>query len=344
MSGALSALLLLVGCDQNGSEPTYLELGLPAKILFDEQSLEIVVGESYQLHAICVDEHDLILPDSLFTWSSDDHQIATINSDGLLTASTPGTTLIYALYANISSAPLVVSVPENVAFIAINSEDSLLVEKGGSVNLTGVAVAFDGAQINGVNFNWHCSNEAVASVSNSGTVNGADYGIANISITLREATSDPIFLRVDDPPSKKVEGNWVSTELPSPYEIDWLEYIVNGSGGFSSAVYSSQLTFSLSQFSWHVSLQVSMPEGYYDIDETITGSYQGYMTDQHSRILITMNVGSNNTYLDIIYCLIEFPDNQMLTMKLVGDSGDYPTEFFRENTYNRQDYYVFAKQ
>jgi unsaturated rhamnogalacturonyl hydrolase len=123
------------------------------------------------------------------TWSSGNTGVATVNSSGLITAVTSGTTVITATTGNglTSSAQVTVSsIP--VTGVTVNPALTLL-KVGDQSALTAI---IEPANATNQNVTWNSSNTSVATVSSSGVVTALAEGTANITVT----TADGNFTSV----------------------------------------------------------------------------------------------------------------------------------------------------
>jgi len=134
-------------------------------------------------------------------WSSDKTEIATIDSDGLVTGLTPGTTYITASVCGITSPPVTLTVVfPKLASIAITPIPSNL-----WVNFT-IQFKATGTYSNGytkdisADVTWSSSDISIATISSAGLATAISPGTTNISATLSGVKSGNINLRVITPP------------------------------------------------------------------------------------------------------------------------------------------------
>ena len=115
-------------------------------------------------------------PGDVFTWSSSNTSIATVNGNGLINAVSPGTAVITASLGN-ASASCTVTV---TAFTLTLNKTSASLPVGGTTTLTAtVNPSYSGDVIS-----WSSSDDSIATVSSSGVVTGHSAGNATITATL----------------------------------------------------------------------------------------------------------------------------------------------------------------
>lgn len=148
---------------------------LPSSITLDKEKSTIKVGESITLKAT-------ILPtdadDKTVAWSSENSDIASITSEGIVTGNKAGTTKIIATTnANDLKAECFVTVLQPVTGVTLDKQNISLSEIGESVQLTASILPEDASN---KNVSWSSSDNKVAIVS-KGKVVCTGYGTAVIS-------------------------------------------------------------------------------------------------------------------------------------------------------------------
>jgi len=139
----------------------------------------ITMGTTVQLTAVPRDAADnaLVRP---VDWTSSNTAVATVDAAGLVAGLTPGTATITATSRGKSGTSLItVRVP--VASITISDPGTEPVAPGATLQLTATAFDANNNQLPGRSFNWASSDDAVATVDNTGLVTGVAQGTANIS-------------------------------------------------------------------------------------------------------------------------------------------------------------------
>ena len=122
--------------------------------------------------------------DKKVTWKSSDSEVATVDSDGLVTAVASGSTLISACTDNGISAICFVTVgkEENVNIVTAVSlnKTTLSLKTGGSEQLIETVYPQDATN---KEVNWSSDNPTVAKVNSTGLVTAETKGTAKISVT-----------------------------------------------------------------------------------------------------------------------------------------------------------------
>lgn len=158
-------------------------------INLDKQYLTLGLGEKGKIVAtVFPDEAD----DKTVTWSSESPSVATVDSDGTVTAIAEGQAYIYARASNGAGAycNVIVKGKEEEGHIAVESvtlgTDTLTIEPGDTRALT-ATVFPDNASDKTVT--WTSSDETVATVDEYGTVTAVAPGIATITAKAGDMTA-----------------------------------------------------------------------------------------------------------------------------------------------------------
>lgn len=121
--------------------------------------------------------------DSVVSWRSADPSIATVNSDGVVTACAEGITNIYADTARGATLCCAVTVANNIGRVTLNESRMYLDNIGDKAELTANVAVENPAS---VPITWRSSNTSVASVDANGTVTAVGEGEATITATTSE--------------------------------------------------------------------------------------------------------------------------------------------------------------
>lgn len=148
-------------------------------ITISPSSVDIVKGQTRQMTATIAPTD---ASNKNFTWSSDNTSIATVTSQGLLTAIEGGTTTIRATtedgsYTDVSVVKVIVGVT-GISF----GQSSLTMLKGNSSNLVPSITPVNATN---KNVTWSSSDSAVVSVTN-GLLTAVDVGTATITATTED--------------------------------------------------------------------------------------------------------------------------------------------------------------
>ena len=120
------------------------------------------------------------------SWSSADTTVASVDSDGLVTAASGGTTTVSAT-AGEASGEAVVTVMQSTSSVVVTPASDT-VTLGDTLRLAAEAFDENGHRVGGAEFTWSSGDASVASVDGSGLVRGAAEGTATITAAAGEAS------------------------------------------------------------------------------------------------------------------------------------------------------------
>ena len=170
----------------------------------------IPVGGSQSLTVAVSDRNGIALPGRAVEFSSSNTSVATVNSSGVVVAVTQGTATITgrAVQDGISGTSQVTVVQVPVNNVTISPAGSHTVFQGSSLQLTATLRDGSGNIITGRPVNWTTSNQAVATVSQTGLVTGVALGNAQITAesegrtgTVSVAVAPPLIATVSLTPN-----------------------------------------------------------------------------------------------------------------------------------------------
>ena len=152
-----------------------------ASIVLDRSTLDMTVGSTYTLKAT-------IIPTTAVTktvvWTSLNEKVATVSSEGLVTALAIGkTTIVATTVDGFKMASCEVTVADkaiNVTSVSLDA-DKLTLQVGGADHQLTAIIAPNNATVRDVT--WASSNTAVATVSTTGVVKAVGVGTATITAT-----------------------------------------------------------------------------------------------------------------------------------------------------------------
>jgi hypothetical protein len=125
--GTFVAALAAVGCGGGSNGPS-----IPAEITLNSSAVNLAAaGQTQQFTATVLDENGDPIPDAPVDWSTDDPAIATVSSEGLATAQSPGIANVTATAGDVSAS----------AAVTVQSTASLEIADGnGQTAAAGAAV------------------------------------------------------------------------------------------------------------------------------------------------------------------------------------------------------------
>ncbi len=188
---------------------------LPAPVLtsidVSPSTASVETGETQQFTATAYDQYDAVMESITFTWSSSNETVGTINSGGLFSAASSGSTTITATSGLISgTASVTVTLPEPVLTRIEVNPSTASVEAGQTQQFSATGYDQYDAVMESITFTWSSSNETVGTINSGGlfsavsqgatTVNatsGLISGTASVTVTLPE----PVLTRIEVSPS-----------------------------------------------------------------------------------------------------------------------------------------------
>ena len=147
------------------------------------------IGDTLQMAAVVLDQHDNVMADVTVNWSSGDETVASVDANGLVIAVGNGMTEIAARVGDaMGSAEITVAVPEPVATsLTIEPASQTLEMIGATVQLTATVLDQYGNAMVDVTVVWSSGDEAVATVDDQGLVIAVDNGMAEITAQAGDA-------------------------------------------------------------------------------------------------------------------------------------------------------------
>ena len=151
------------------------------RIVLDPSSATLLsLGETLQLVASVQDANGRAVEDAAITWSSSDEGVATVSSQGLVTAVSNGTVTITARSGS-ASATVAVTVMQSAGSIVIEPSSAMLMSLGETVQLSASVLDANGQAVEEAAVTWSSSDEGVATVNSQGLVTAVSNGTATIT-------------------------------------------------------------------------------------------------------------------------------------------------------------------
>ena len=158
----------------------------------------VVVGQSTQLTAVLRDGTGTLLADRLIAWSSSDASVATVTSQGVVTAVAPGSATITASVDAMSASANVV-VTARPASAVILSPEHVTIFSGQALQLSALVTDDRGQLLPGRPISFASSNPQIATVSSTGVVTGIAGGIVTITATSESASGSATITVTPEP-------------------------------------------------------------------------------------------------------------------------------------------------
>jgi CubicO group peptidase (beta-lactamase class C family) len=182
----LSLLLFAaIGCSSGGNNPITPPPPPPpppppaASVSIAPGSLTLQTGQSGGLTATVRDAGGNVIGAGV-TWSSVPASVATVNSNGQVTAVAEGTATVTARVGTIEASVTITVNPVPVATVTL-SDAPPEIEVGAARTITAVTRSASGATLSGRTVAWMSSNTAAATVDDAGQVTGVAPGETTIT-------------------------------------------------------------------------------------------------------------------------------------------------------------------
>ncbi|MDE2847601.1 MAG: Ig-like domain-containing protein [Gemmatimonadota bacterium] len=204
-----TAMITATGNDVTSMPATITVEELPPVVagveIVDAMPVMLEIGDTHQLMAVARTSEGTMVAGLTFAWSSDDNEVATVDSTGLVSAVGAGMADITAMTEETTSEPVTVTVAEPPPIVdrVTVTPSSATIEEGETRRFTATAYESDNTVIPDKTFTWSSSNPSVATVSPSSgsatTARGVIAGTTTIEATV-DGKSDTARLTVTEPP------------------------------------------------------------------------------------------------------------------------------------------------
>ena len=192
--------------------PSEEEEVLPASVTLSESMLTLSEGQSTQLTATVLPEN---ATDKTVTWSSNATAVATVDSDGTVTAIGVGTAVVTATTTNGRSAFCMVTVEErpdeNIPATSVTLSQSMLtLTEGQSTQLTATVLPENATD---KTVTWTSNATTVATVDSDGTVTAIGVGTAIVTATTTNGFSAFCMVTVNERPNENIPVTGVTLDV-----------------------------------------------------------------------------------------------------------------------------------
>jgi uncharacterized protein YjdB len=158
----------------------------------------VFVGQTTQLTADLRDATGAPVTGRLIAWSSSNASVATVTSQGVVSAVAPGTATISAAVDGISASVSVV-VSARPASAVIVSPGSITIFSGQVLQLSALVTDDRGQVLTGRPITYASNNPQVATVSSTGVVTGVGAGVVTITATSESASGTATITVAPEP-------------------------------------------------------------------------------------------------------------------------------------------------
>ena len=153
-----------------------------SSVTLNVQDITLLVGATDKLTATVSPEN---VTDPVITWSSDNESIATVDTDGNVTAVAVGVANITATCGDVTATCKVTVNPVSASSVTLNVRDITLLV-GATDKLTATVSP---ENVTDKVITWTSDNESIATVDADGNVTAVSVGVANITATCGYATA-----------------------------------------------------------------------------------------------------------------------------------------------------------
>ena len=169
--------------------------------IVDAMPVMLETGGTHQLMAVARTSDGTMVGGVTFAWSSDDNEVATVDSTGLVTAVGAGMADITAMTEDTTSEPVTVTVadPPPVVDRVTVEPMTATIEEGETEQFTATAYDSDDMEITGKTFAWKTGRTNIATIDSTGLATGEGVGSTTITATV-DSVSGTATLEVTEPP------------------------------------------------------------------------------------------------------------------------------------------------
>ena len=161
----------------------------PTGIAIDpNEAILTAIGETIQLAARVADPNNRTIEGTDVAWRSSDESVATVSTDGLVTAVSDGVASITAKSEGFSES-IDVTVMQTPYSIVINPVETTLAAVGDTAQLTATVLDRNGHAIDGANVAWESGDGAIATVDDQGLVTAVASGTVEITSRAGDVSS-----------------------------------------------------------------------------------------------------------------------------------------------------------
>jgi hypothetical protein len=194
----LLGLAPLGACEQVDGDGTPIDPGAVEGILeiLPREVTLTAIGDTARLNpALKTTSGHRVEPDGAVEWSVTNPQVATVNSDGLVSAKGTGQTTIRGKVGQQVDSVIVV-VTQKPSRVDASPETSTLTALGSTTQLEAQVFDANGTPIPGASVSWYSTDPTVAEVNNAGRVTARGAGEAKIVASAAGASADTVAVRV----------------------------------------------------------------------------------------------------------------------------------------------------
>ncbi len=177
-----SATITATSEGKNGVATISVAQAAVATVTVTPSPLAMSVGQQTQLTATLKDAGGTVLNGRAVTWSSSNTGVATVSSQGFVTAVAVGATTVTATSEGTSGTAALTISNVAVGSVTVQPQGPSIVQ-GSNVQLSAIVRDVNGNAVTDRVVTWSSSNTGVAGVSSTGIVTGVSAGSATITAT-----------------------------------------------------------------------------------------------------------------------------------------------------------------
>ena len=151
-------------------------------VVIPESVLLSTIGESVVVTVTVFDANDMEILDADLTWTSEDPTVATVDSEGVITAQMNGETRVSVTHGELSAA-VTVTVEQNAGQIVVVPESVLLSAIGESIVVTVSVFDANDLEILDADLTWTSDDPAVATVDAEGVITARMNGETSVTVS-----------------------------------------------------------------------------------------------------------------------------------------------------------------
>ncbi|MCC6241404.1 MAG: Ig domain-containing protein [Gemmatimonadaceae bacterium] len=175
-----------------GSTPLTVMPFPVATVTVSPSNASVIAGQTQGLSVTLRDAQGGLLTDRVVLWSSSAPTIATVASNGTVTALTPGTAVIEASSEGKSATATITVLPVPVATVSVTLPVSVI-NIGATVQAVGTPLDANGAALSGRPVTWSVSNPSIATISANGLVTALTAGSFDVRATTEGITGSRLL-------------------------------------------------------------------------------------------------------------------------------------------------------
>lgn len=187
-AAALMAAFVMAGCDDSPTVPPPDPVATDVEVSPGEVTLTFI-GASAEFGATVLDETGSPISGAEVTWSSSDPEVASVATDGTVTAVANGSATITATSGD-AQGSAGITVDQEPDAIEPDTSEVLLTAIGQSMQVEVTVVDEGGTPIDAAELEWSSSDEAVATVDAEGVIEAVGPGSAVITASAGELSAE----------------------------------------------------------------------------------------------------------------------------------------------------------